>query len=407
MRKLIVALLLAPAAAFAGGYAIPNENARDLALSQATVAAQNGPEAAHTNPAALAGQQGLGFAANLEVLYNRTTWSDPTLGFARINKKANTPPEIAISYGNKLPNGMPYGVGAAVLVAGGGSLLWPQGWTGAGRIQGVEQKAWLTEVGAAIQPHSLFKFGASLLYYRITEDLSQQLNFISSTGTARLGLSGDRFTFGLSTEAHAPEGIPLTLGIAYRHQAPLTLDGHAHFENIPPAFASSLQDQAASEKLTVPNDFYVGLAYDVLPNLKLMGSWNLERWRVYGQDQYIGEKGLTITVPRRYHNAWVYRFGAEYTKASFLPALTLRGGFLRSVSDQPTDTISPTLTDANSWAFSLGAGYEIIPNLRADAAFQYALFDKVTATGADAFPGSYNTHVYLMSVGLVYRLPDL
>ena len=135
MRKLIVALLLAPAAAFAGGYAIPNENARDLALSQATVAAQNGPEAAHTNPAALAGQQGLGFAGNLEVLYNRTTWSDPSLGSATINKKANTPPEVAISYGNKLPNGMPYGVGAAVLVVGGGSLLWPQGWAGAGRME--------------------------------------------------------------------------------------------------------------------------------------------------------------------------------------------------------------------------------------------------------------------------------
>src|ERR1700730_11368799 len=111
MRKLIVALLLAPAAAFAGGYAIPNENARDLALSQATVAAQNGPEAAHTNPAALAGQQGLGFAANLEVLYNRTTWADPTLGFARINKKANITPGSAISYSSVIHNGMPYGGG--------------------------------------------------------------------------------------------------------------------------------------------------------------------------------------------------------------------------------------------------------------------------------------------------------
>jgi len=405
MRKLIVALLLAPAAAFAGGYAIPNENARDLALSQATVAAQNGPEAAHTNPAALAGQQGLGFAANLEVLYNRTTWSDPSLGSATINKKANIPPEIAISYGNKLPNGMPYGVGAALLVAGGGSLLWPQGWQGAGRIQTVEQKAWLTEVGAAIQPHQMFKFGASFLYYRIVEDLSQQISVINST--ARLGLAGGRASFGVSTEVHAPEGIPLTLGIAYRHQAPMTLSGNAHFENVPPPFASSLQDQATTERLTVPNDFYVGLAYDLMPNLKLMGSWNLERWRVYGQDQYIGDKGLIITVPRRYHNAWVYRFGAEYTKASFLPALTLRGGFLRSVSEQPTNTISPTLTDGNSWAFSIGAGYEIIPNLRADVAFQYALFGKVTATGADAFPGSYDTHVYLMCFGLVYRLPNL
>src|SRR5881227_612750 len=106
MRYLIAALLLAPAAAFAGGYAIPNENARDLALSQATVAAQNGPEAAHTNPSALAGQQGLSVGANLEVLYNVTTWSDPSLGQATLQPKANYPPQLAASYGNTLPNGM-------------------------------------------------------------------------------------------------------------------------------------------------------------------------------------------------------------------------------------------------------------------------------------------------------------
>jgi len=75
MRYLTAALILAPAAAFAGGYAIPNENARDLALAQGNVAAQNGPEAAHANPAALAGQKGLAVSASVELLANRTTWS--------------------------------------------------------------------------------------------------------------------------------------------------------------------------------------------------------------------------------------------------------------------------------------------------------------------------------------------
>jgi long-chain fatty acid transport protein len=407
MRKLIVALLFAPAATFAGGYAIPNENVRDLGLSQATVAAQNGPEAAHTNPSALAGQEGLAISASVEVLYNITTWSDPTLGTSTLRPKANVPPEVAVSYGNKLPNGMAYGVGVAVLVPGGGSLFWPTGWPGAGRIQEVEQRVWLTEVGGGIQLHPLVKLGASFLYYRIVEKLSQQLNFISSQGSGELGMAGGRATFGVSGEFHAPGEIPLTLGVAYRHQAPMTLKGHAHFDNVPPSFAPELQDQAVTERVTVPNDLYVGLAYDVLPNLKLMGSWNLERWRVYGSDTYIGDKDLVISVPRNYHNAWVYRLGGEYTKPSFLPALTLRAGILRSVSKQPADTISPTLTDASSWAFSVGGGYDIFRGLRADIAYQYAFFDKVTATGAEAFPGSYDTHVHLMSAGLSYRFSDL
>jgi long-subunit fatty acid transport protein len=405
MRHLIAALLLAPAAAFAGGYAIPNANARDLALSQATVAAQNGPEAGHANPSALAGQQGLAISASGEMIYNRTTWSDPGLGEASLRPKANFPPEIAASYGNTLPNGMGYGFGAVLMVPGGGSLKWPTGWPGAGRIQDVLQRVWLTEISAAIQPHALAKFGASFLYYRIEETLAQQV--LGSGVVARLGMSGGAPTFGLSGEFHAPAEIPLTVGIAYRHQAPIDLSGHAHFENVPPSFATSLPDQGATEAVTVPNDLYVGAAYDVLPKLKLMGSWNLERWRVYGSDTYIGDKGLVISVPRNYRNAWVFRFGGEYANPEFLPALTLRAGLLRSISKQPRDTISPTLTDGNSWALSVGAGYEFISNLRADAGFQYALFDKLTAEGLNAFPGSYDTHVYLLSVGLTYRLPSL
>ena len=407
IRILLAALILAPAAAFAGAYAIPNENARDLGLSQSNVAAQNGPEAAKQNPAALAGQKGLALSASAEMLYNTTTWSDPALGTATLRPKANWPPELAVSYGGELPNQMPYGLGLAFLVPGGGSLVWPRNWPGAARIQEVDQRVWLTELSGALQPHPLVKVAATFLYYRVQETLSQQIYFAGPQATASLGMSGGAPTYGLSGEFRAPRDIPLTIGIAYRHQAPMTLSGHAHFEGVPSSFASLLQDQAASEKLTVPNDFYVGAAYDVLPNLTLMGSWNLERWVVYRTDTFVGDKGLTIDVPRNYHNAWVYRFGAEYSKAKFLPALTLRAGLLRSVSDQPKDTVSPSLTDGNSWAISIGAGYEVIPRLRVDVAYQYAWFDRVTATGLEAFPGSYDTHVHLASLGVTYRFDKL
>jgi long-chain fatty acid transport protein len=403
MRNLIAALLLAPTAALAGAYAIPNENARDLALSQSDVAAQNGPEAAHFNPAALAGQKGLAVSASLEVLYNRTTWSDPTLGTATLRPHASLPPEAAVSYGNTLPNGMPYGLGVSLMLPGGGALNWPTNWPGAGRIQTVDQKVWLSQLSAGIQLHPLFSFGASLLYYQVQEKLEQQIPLVTSQASAQLGLAGGAPTFEVAGQFRAPNDIPFTLAVDYKHQAPLELSGRAHFDNVNPSFAAQLQDQDATEHVTVPNILYVGAAYDVNDNLKLMGSWNLERWKVYGSDTYHGSKGLVISVPRNYNNAWIYRFGAEYAKPSFLPALTLRAGFLRSISNQPTDTISPTLTDANSWALSVGAGYEVVKGLRADIAYQYAIFDSVTATGPDAFPGTYDTHVHLVSAGLTWR----
>ena len=41
MRNLLLAILLVPAGAFAGGYVVPNVNARDLAMVGSPVAAQD------------------------------------------------------------------------------------------------------------------------------------------------------------------------------------------------------------------------------------------------------------------------------------------------------------------------------------------------------------------------------
>ena len=305
MRNLIAALLLAPTAALAGGYAIPNENARDLALAQGNVAAQTGPEAAHFNPAALAGQKGLAISASLEMLYNRTTWSDPSLGTASLQPHASLPPQAAVSYGNTLPNGMPYGVGLSLMLPGGGALNWPAGWPGSARIQTVDQKVWLSQLSAGIQLHPLFSFGASLLYYQVQEKLQQQIPLVTSEASAQLGLAGGAPTFEVAGQFRAPDDVPFTLAVDYKHQAPLELTGHAHFDNVAPSFAAQLQDQEATEHVTVPNILYVGAAYDLNDNLKLMGSWNLERWKVYGSDTYRGSKGLVISVPRNYNNAWI------------------------------------------------------------------------------------------------------
>ena len=402
MRKLIAATLLWPAAALAGGYAISNENARDLALSQSAVAAQHGPEAVVMNTAALAGQTGLAVSGSVEMLANKTAWSAPGQGSVETRDHVNFPPALSVAWGGKLGS-MPYGVGAGFLVPGGGSLFWPDGWQGAQRIQSVDLRLYAMRAGAALEPIPGVKLGAALVYYRITEELVQQIDYVGTSGNATLGLSGGAPSFSLSAELRAP-GIPLKLGIDYRHKGDLKLTGKAHFENVPPSFQPLLQDQGATESVTVPNELFVGLALQASDSLELMASWNLERWSVYKADTFVGDKGFSVSVPRDYKDAYVIRVGAEYGRSAALPGWTLRVGGLRSISDQPTDTISPTLSDASSWAASAGVGYDLGRGLRADLGYQYAWFDRVTATGVEAFPGSYKTTAHLLSVGLAWRL---
>src|SRR5690242_6918237 len=120
MNKLILtATLLAPGTVLAGGYFVPNETARDLALAESSVAAQDGAEAVLLNIAALAGPEGLNLSANGELLVNRTDWSDPTMGSASLVTTPSYPPAGAISYGEHLRNGMAWGAGVGLSVPGG------------------------------------------------------------------------------------------------------------------------------------------------------------------------------------------------------------------------------------------------------------------------------------------------
>jgi long-chain fatty acid transport protein len=408
MRALYFSLvmILLPGAAFAGGFAIPNENARELGLSQATTAAQTGPEAAYQNPAALAGQKGLAAAASLELLFNQTTWTDPNLGTATTETHVNTPPSLSVAYGNQLPNGMSYGFGLNFEVPGGGSLYWPYNWPGATRIQQVRQLVFATKLSAGFEPIEGIKIGGCLNYVRITQHLVQKISFLSQLGTGSLGLAGGALTYGAAAEIRVP-GIPLTFGADYIHKADMTLTGHAHFDAVPEPFQTVLQDQGASTHVTTPNILYLGAAYRPLDGLTIMAGWDFERWSVYKSDTFVGDKGFTVSVPRNYNNAFVYRLGVEYAHVPFLPPLTLRLGGLRSISEQPTTTLSPTLTDANSWGISIGAGYEIIPEVRVDLGYQHVILDSVTASGTEAFPGTYKTTADFLSFGLVYRAVEL
>lgn len=403
MRTLIIAAtILVPAAAAAGGYVIPNETPRDLGLSQAAVADQTGAEAIFLNTAALAGQDGFDATAAGELLVNRTDWSDPSLGSASLITQANTPPTAAISYGAKLSNGMAWGAGVGVGVPAGGSLKWPNGWAGQEAIQSVSQMVFAIGGGAAFQPLPFLKLGASYLRFQAVEELHQSINYLDHYGDAGLAMSGGANGFGLAAEVKIPT-IPLKIGVTYSHSADLMLEGDAHFTAVPVAFQTLLHDQGVTEKLTIPNVLFVGAAYEVKPNLKVMAAYDFERWSTYKSDTFVGADGFTVSVDRNYNNAHVFRLAGEWVKLPFLPALTARAGVLRSLSSQPTDTLSPSLTDGNSTAVSLGAGYNVTPGLRVDLGYQHAFFDDVTATGSEAFPGTYKTQVDLVSLGVNWR----
>ncbi len=403
-----VAILLGPAVALAGGYAVPNTNARDLGMGNSDIADQNGPEAAFANGASLAGQEGLGISASGALIDLSVDWTNPlgTVGQSAqtsVIPKAAFPPSLNVSYGFKLAD-MELAAGVAFAVPFGGLIYWPTTWPGNANVIHVDRRVYSTDLVGAIQPIPQIKLSLGGTIYTATEKLEQGLDFGTSEGDVQLATSGSGLGWNISAEATPIKDVPFRIAIQYRHQAVLNLSGDAHFEGVPPTFQTQgLIDASVAHTLVLPNILNGGISYDVMPGLTVNAAVTFTRFVVYQEDAFIGSKGLTVIVPREYHNEMTYRIGAEY-KLPFLSDLSVRMGLVRDVSPQPTDTIDPSLPDSSVWAWSVGATYQITPAFSVTAGNEFAWFDQVTTTGTTAFPATYNATAEIASIGLTYRM---
>ena len=405
------ALLLAPAAVFAGGYAVPNTNSRDEGMAGSAVANQNGPEAAFANGAALAGTEGLMISASGTGIWFNSTWTGTAGNLSSsTNGPPATPPNLNVSYGLK-PGGMPLAFGLAFAVPGGGQVQWDDAWAGRAAITLVDRRIYSLDIVGAIQPIEMLKLSLGGAYFYGTEHLKQKLVFGGiPDGTAELGTSGGQWSFTAAAELKPLKDVPFKIGLQYKHKADMKLSGSAHFSGVPaslqpaPPIGGALIDQSATHNLTFPNVLNAGVSYEVIKDLTLQAAVTFMRFIVYKDDYFIGSKSLTIHLPFNYTNAMTYRAGGEYG-LPMVPGLKVRLGLLRDVTPQPTSTVSPGLPTGSNWALSMGAGYDITPSLTANLAFEHAWFDGITVDpNSEAFQGSYSTNATLLSVGLVYRM---
>lgn len=402
LKNLVLAALLAPAVAFANGYDVPNVSARDLAVGSAFVAAQVDAGATYVNPAALARLgPGLNVSASGSALFLTTTWTDNTGGLnpsPETTKLKPVPPVgLFASYGLKAGE-YDAALGVGMNVVAGGNVFWDDNWAGRGRIITVDRKIYAGYLSGAFALSKYVRLGAQAIYYYGTEYLKLGIQ-PDATAYGELSTKGGAWAPGFSLEVTPNDAV--AFAVDYKHMGRMQLKGDGHF-NVPPAIQQTgLQDQNADHELTYPSVMNVAVAYRPTKTLLLGFTYTYNWYEVYQEDAFIGEKGFEIVVPRNYGNGQTFRLGAEYDVNS---QLQVRGGLERDLSGLDTDTYSPTLPDSDAWVFAAGAGWKLAPNLQLNGALFYAALDRVTATGTEAFPGSYKSDVWIASVGVSWKV---
>jgi long-chain fatty acid transport protein len=400
MRKLaLLVLALAPVASLANGYDVPNVNARDLSMVGSLVADQRDAAAAFQNPAALSRIEGLNLSLSAAMLDLENTWLSPdeSTSHSMLFRPA-PPPSLFVSYGGKLAE-RGWGVGFGMNIPAGGNVFWPEDWDGRYKIISVDRKVYALYLTGGYEVLPWLRVGGGAVYYRTTEKLTQDMSVLTSDVRAELATSGGALSYDLSAEVAIP-GVPVTVGIDYKHQAVQKLEGSAHFKDVPPELAQSIADQDAKHTLTYPNALHVGAAWRVVKPVLVTAEWSWNRYAVYTEDRFEGSKGITVVVPRDYGNGYTFRVGAEW---QVMPQLQVRAGVLRDHSGQKIENYSPSLPDADTWAFGLGGGWAFSPDLQVNLGLFYAPFDEVEVTSAEGLQGSYTASAFITSIGVVWK----
>lgn len=420
MRKCNVAsLLLAPSLASASGYAVLNTAPRDLGMCASGVAAQRDAGAAFALPAALAHVEGLSVRVGAGMVSVFDRWTDPTPGetlppilstadepgTANLDLQSTPFPNMAVSYGGKLPSlgDRRWGVGLALQPFGGAVVKWPDDWAGRYRITQVDRRVFSGIASAGIELIPRVRVGGGVVYYYTTEKFSQDAwmePYPLGSGTeavpdakAKLDLSGGALSYDVSAEIEPLPRVPLTIAVDYKHKASQHLDGNVEWSGTDAYFSgyefapltALFAARRAQQTLTIPNTLNVGVAYRARKPLLVTFTYTFDRWVVYDRDLFTADTQAQIDVARDYHNGHTFRAGMEY---DLTRALQLRVGMQRDISGLRRATYSPTLPDGSSWAGSFGATLRYGNGISVDAAAFYARMDTIEATDTGSEPTS-------------------
>ena len=155
----------------------------------------------------------------------------------------------------------------------------------------------------------------------------------------------------------------LRLGLSYRSEIDHDLKGRATTQ-IPGLLASS---QGVTGSFSLPDILAIGVAYDVLPSVTVLGQANYYGWRRFKEVRLTFADGTQQIIPQNYRNSVGFSVGAEWRVTE---SWTLRSGVEWDQTPTPSDNRSTSVPDSDRTWLAFGLSYEFSERIGID--FSYA-----------------------------------
>jgi len=405
MKNISILLCLLSGVLTAGGYKIPEASLNGVALSAANVAHSNGADAAYYNPANMVFMDD-GHTIETDLIY---IGLDAPKFRGTVSATGTTPLDIngkqedffipALHYVSPVVDGARFGL--SIVVPGGLSKRWSEA---PASFSAEEFTLEVIEVNPTIAlpvgEKVAIALGIRMLY---TDGVVKSRSPISSRD-----MTGDSIDFGYNIALSYKPTPEWDIGITYRSNVDLTVDGDADLTLNHPLYGQRAPYSGATTvEVPLPALLNVAVAYTFPSKTTVEFVYEVNYWSAYKNLDFdyqdtidpVVNAAFGAVIEKNWKDTSVYRLGITQE----LDKLTLMGGLVIDETPSPESTIGFELPDSDSVSVSFGVRYQYSDKINIGLSTLYSMRDDRTIANNDINGEFSHSDVLFVSAGLEYK----
>ncbi|QHD08295.1 OmpP1/FadL family transporter [Pseudomonas sp. R76] len=400
---LSLAVTMASSQLFASGFALNEQDVAGMGTGFAgRSSSADNASTVYGNPAGMArleGQQITGGVAAIDASTDIKNASGRSFG----SNKGDMVPFTAVPFGfytNKLND--QWAVGVGVYAPFGLVTDYERGFQGRsfGSYSKVSVITLQPTVSYAFNDRVSIGFGPTI--NRISGKLESELALSTNPAVpnTNVTIKGDDTAVGFNVGVLVQATDTTRVGLTYHSKVSYKLEGHTQVTapNLTaPLLASGRYD--ASLSIDTPESYDLSVTQDLSDAWKLYAGSTWTRWSRL-KDITVENQGVTragglaapqivgtISEPQNWHDTWAYALGTSYQVTK---QVVLRTGLTFDQSPTNNTDRSPRIPTGDRTIFSVGLGYEVMPNMIVDVAYSYLKEEPVKVNKVNALGSSYS-----------------
>lgn len=405
---------------FASGFALNEQSISGMGTGFAgRSSSAEDASTVYGNPAGMARLEGQQITGGMAIIDASTDISQVS-GNSSGSNKGDMVPLTAVPFGfytNRLND--QWAVGFGVYAPFGLVADYEKGFQGKafGSKSAVEVITLQPTVSYAFNDKVSIGFGPTI--NRIAGTLESDVNLpIPGTGSNNIKIEGNDTALGFNAGLLVQATDTTRVGLTYHSKVRYKLEGHTKVTtgtNVPASVLNNGRYDA-SLKIDTPESWDLSVTQDLNEAWKLYAGATWTRWSRL-KDITVENEGVTsaggIAAPgmvgtikedQNWHDTWAYAVGTSYRLNK---QWVLRTGLTFDQSPTNNTDRSPRIPTGDRTIFSLGVGYDVLPNMTIDAAYSYLKEESVKVSHANELGQSYNakfaSNANGFGLGLTYR----